>query len=140
LPALGYTPCWQLALNLIKMKTAKKYFIRLAKQGFCNDFLNIKSENYDDDLYKSLFKLMEGYAKLKNKNIKKKKSANKILKDCFLGVIDFNEKAAIGAMEKYAKQECKSILLYAASTGKQIALHKNRKQILKEYISSNKLS
>ena len=33
------------------------------------------------------------------------KTANQILSDCFLGVIDFNEAAAVDAMEKYAKQE-----------------------------------
>jgi len=31
------------------------------------------------------------------------KAAQKILHECFLGVIDFNEKAAIAAMKKYAK-------------------------------------
>ena len=32
------------------------------------------------------------------------KSAKKILRECFLGVIDFNEKAALHAMELYAEQ------------------------------------
>ena len=32
------------------------------------------------------------------------KSAKKILRECFLGVIDFNEKAALHAMELYANQ------------------------------------
>ena len=32
------------------------------------------------------------------------KTAKEILNDCFLGVIDFNEKAALAAMEEYAKQ------------------------------------
>ena len=32
------------------------------------------------------------------------KNAKSILRECFLGVIDFNEAAAIDAMKKYAKQ------------------------------------
>ena len=33
--------------------------------------------------------------------------AKEILHECFLGVIDFNEGAAIAAMKKYAKQQIK---------------------------------
>ena len=33
------------------------------------------------------------------------KTKEKILSECFLGVIDFNESAALAAMEKYAKQQ-----------------------------------
>ena len=38
------------------------------------------------------------------------KTAKEILSKCFLGVIDFNEAAALGAMEKYAKQESAELL------------------------------
>ena len=36
------------------------------------------------------------------------KSAKTILNECFLGVIDFNEEAAIDAMQKYAEEYHKS--------------------------------
>lgn len=37
------------------------------------------------------------------------KTAKEILNECFLGVIDFNEHAALAAMEQYAKL-CQSLL------------------------------
>ena len=37
--------------------------------------------------------------------MKTRKTKKQILLDCFLGVIDFNESAALAAMEKYAKQQ-----------------------------------
>ena len=38
------------------------------------------------------------------------KTAKQILSDCFLGIIDFNETAALAAMERYAKQESAELL------------------------------
>ncbi len=38
------------------------------------------------------------------------KTKKEILSDCFLGVIDFNEAAALGAMDEYAKQESAELL------------------------------
>ena len=37
------------------------------------------------------------------------KSAKTILRKCFLGVIDFNESAALDAMQKYHKSEVKKL-------------------------------
>jgi len=39
----------------------------------------------------------------KRKLTKPMRSAKSVLRECFLGVIDFNEAAAIDAMKKYAK-------------------------------------
>ena len=55
------------------------------------------------------------------------KTAKDILTDCFLGVIDFNEDAALGAMNKYAK-------LYHKRKVKRCSLLLN--EILKEKMSA----
>ena len=40
------------------------------------------------------------------------KKAKEILNECFLGVIDFNEKAAIAAMEQYARDRAKEFAIW----------------------------
>ena len=40
------------------------------------------------------------------------KKAKEILNQCFLGVIDFNEEAAIAAMEKYAEHRSKEFAIW----------------------------
>ena len=40
------------------------------------------------------------------------KTAMEILNECFLGVIDFNEEAAISAMEQYASQKAQAFAIW----------------------------
>ena len=73
--------------------------------GYAENLL--QKEQYDNRVQIQPDDRQQQNQKLK---IMTKLTAKQILLNCFLGVIDFNEAAALGAMEKYAKQESAELL------------------------------